>query len=381
LSDDRLTVAKADPYELLGVERGASGADIKRAFRRLARELHPDVNKHDADAEEKFKEAAEAYEILSDPDRRRTYDAFGHDGLRTGGWSPGAGGFGNVEDILSSVFGGGDSIFGDLFGFGDRGPAGGRDVAAEAEVSLAEVVTGAQRQVAFEAVSTCEHCRGNGAEPGTPIHTCETCGGVGRVQQVRRTAFGQLVQTSTCPTCQGAGKVAEQPCEVCGGSGRELRERTWDVEIPPGIESGQRIRISGAGHAGEPGGPMGDLYVLVQVAEDERFDREGRDLITVASVPATRAMLGGKLIVPTLEGEREVDLPAGAQPGHSIRLRGLGVPSIRERGRADQYVLVDVTVPGKLSREQRELVERLDAELAEDGSRPGLFGRRRRGRA
>ena len=373
-------MAKADPYELLGVERGASDADIKRAFRRLARELHPDVNKHDADAEEKFKEAAEAYEILSDPDRRRTYDAFGHDGLRTGGWSAGAGGFGNVEDILSSVFGRGDSIFGDLFGFGDRGPAGGGDVAAEVEVSLAEVVTGVQRQVTFEAVSTCEHCRGNGAEPGTPIHTCETCGGVGRVQQVRRTAFGQLVQTSTCPTCQGAGKVAEQPCDVCGGSGRELRERTWDIEIPPGIESGQRIRISGAGHAGEPGGPMGDLYVLVQVAEDERFDREGRDLITVASVPATRAMLGGKLTVPTLEGEREVDLPAGAQPGHSIRLRGLGLPSIRERGRGDQYVLVDVTVPGKLSREQRERVERLDAELAEDGSRPGLFGRRRRGR-
>jgi molecular chaperone DnaJ len=268
-----------------------------------------------------------------------------------------------------------------LFGFGDRGPVGGGDVAAAVEVSLAEVVTGAQRNVTFEAVSTCEHCRGNGAEPGTPIHTCETCGGVGRVQQVRRTAFGQLVQTSTCPTCQGAGKVAEQPCEVCGGSGRELRERTWDVDIPPGIESGQRIRISGAGHAGEPGGPTGDLYVLVQVAEDERFDREGRDLITVASVPATRAMLGGKLTVPTLEGEREVDLPAGAQPGHSIRLRGLGLPSIRERGRGDQYVLVDVTVPGKLSREQRDLVERLDAELAEDGSRPGLFGRRRRGRA
>jgi molecular chaperone DnaJ len=374
-------VAKADPYELLGVERGASDADIKRAFRRLARELHPDVNKHDVDAEEKFKEAAEAYEILSDPERRRTYDAFGHEGLRTGGWSSGAGGFANVEDILGSLFGRGDSIFGDLFGFGDRGPAGGGDVAAEVEVSLAEVVTGAQRQVTFEAVSTCEHCRGNGAEPGTPIHTCETCGGVGRVQHVRRTAFGQLVQTSACPTCQGAGKVAEQPCEVCGGSGRELRERTWDIDIPQGIESGQRIRISGAGHAGEPGGATGDLYVLVQVAEDERFEREGRDLITVASIPATRAMLGGKFTVPTLEGEREVDLPAGAQPGHSIKLRGLGLPSIRERGRGDQYVLVDVTVPGKLTREQRGIVERLDAELAEDGSRPGLFGRRRRGRA
>jgi molecular chaperone DnaJ len=373
-------VAKADPYELLGVERGASDAEVKQAFRRLARELHPDVNKHDPDAEEKFKEAAEAYEILSDPGRRRTYDAFGHEGLRTGGWSPGAGGFGNVEDILSSLFGRSDTIFGDLFGFADRGPAGGGDVAAEVEISLAEVVSGAQRQVSFEAVSTCEHCRGNGAEPGTPIRTCETCGGVGRVQQVRRTAFGQLVQTSTCPTCQGAGKVAERPCEVCGGSGRELRDRTWDVEIPPGIESGQRIRISGAGHAGEPGGPTGDLYVLVHVTDDERFEREGRDLITVASVPATRAMLGGKLTVPTLDGDREVDLPAGAQPGHSIRLRGMGLPSVRERGRGDQYVLVDVTVPEKLTREQRDVIERLDDELGADGARSGLFGRRRRGR-
>jgi molecular chaperone DnaJ len=371
---------QADPYELLGVERSASEAEIKRAFRRLARELHPDVNRHDPEAEEKFKAAAEAYEILSDPERRRTYDAFGHEGLRTGGWSPGAEGFGNVEDILSSLFGRSDSIFGDLFGgFAQRGPASGGDVAAEVEVSLAEVVTGAQRQVSFEAVSTCEHCRGNRAEPGTPIRTCETCGGVGRVQQVRRTAFGQLVQTGLCPTCDGAGKIPEQPCEVCDGAGRVVRERTWDVDIPPGIESGQRIRISGAGHAGEPGGATGNLYVLVRVADDDRFERQGRDLITVASVPATRAMLGGKLTVPTLDGDREVEIPSGAQPGQSIRLRGLGLPSLRERGRGDQYVLVDVTVPGKLTREQREVVERLDAELAKSGDKRSRFHWRRRG--
>jgi molecular chaperone DnaJ len=368
----------ADPYQVLGVERTASEAEVKKAFRRLARELHPDVNDHDPDAEEKFKAAAEAYEILSDPERRRTYDAFGHEGLRTGGWSPGAGGFGNVEDMLSSLFGRGDSIFGDLFGFGrGGGPAAGGDVAAEVEVSLAEVVSGAHRQVSFEAVSTCEHCRGNGAEPGTPIRTCATCGGAGRVQQRRRTAFGQLVQTSACPTCQGAGKVPEQPCERCGGGGRELRERTWDVDIPPGIESGQRIRISGGGHAGEPGGPIGDLYVLVRVAEDERFERQGRDLLTVVSVPATRAMLGGSLAVPTLDGEREVEIPAGAEPGQSIRLAGLGLPSLRGRGRGDQYVLVEVTVPGKLTRAQRDLIERLDAELAES-EKGGRFRRRRR---
>jgi molecular chaperone DnaJ len=372
-------VAQADPYQLLGVERGASEADVKRAFRRMARELHPDVNRHDPEAEEKFKAAAEAYEILSDPERRRTYDAFGHEGLRTGGWSPGAGGFGNVEDMLSSIFGRGDSIFGDLFGFGNAGPAPGGDVGAEVEVTLSEVVTGAQRQVTFEAVTTCEHCRGNGAEPGTPIHTCETCGGAGRVQQVRRTAFGQLVQTGACPTCAGAGKIAEQPCEVCDGAGRVVGERAWDVDIPAGIESGQRIRVSGAGHAGEPGASSGDLYVLVRVADDERFERQGRDLITVASVPATRAMLGGKLTVPTLDGDREVEIPSGAQPGQSIRIGGLGLPSIRGRGRGDQYVLVDVTVPEKLTREQRETVERLDEELDQATDKRSRFGWRRRG--
>jgi len=240
---------KADPYELLGVGRDASEAELKKAFRRLARELHPDVNNHDPDAEEKFKQAAEAYEILSDPERRRTYDAFGHDGLRGGGYTPGSGGFGGVEDVLSSLFGGGGSIFGDLFGSGRSGPAAGGDLAIELEVTLSEVLEGAHREVSFDSVTACEHCRGNGAEPGTPIRSCETCGGAGRVQRVTRTTFGQLMQTGACPTCEGAGKIPEQPCGPCGGTGRELRGRTWEVDVPRGIESGQRIRIAGAGHA------------------------------------------------------------------------------------------------------------------------------------
>src|SRR5918996_6354638 len=269
-----------DYYGVLGVDRAASEAEIKKAFRGLARDLHPDVNKHDPEAEEKFKQAAEAYEVLSDPERRRTYDAFGHEGLRTGGWTPHAADFGSFEVVLSSFFGRSDPLFGELFGFGRRGPAPGGDVAAEVELTLAEVLTGARRDVTFEAVSVCERCHGNGAEPGTPIHTCETCGGAGRVQQVRRTAFGQLVQTSACPTCNGAGKVPEQPCERCDGAGRELRERSWEVEVPPGIESGQRIRIAGAGHAGEAGAATGDLYVLITVAEDPRFERRGQDLVS-----------------------------------------------------------------------------------------------------
>ena len=376
----------ADPYEVLGVERDASEAEIKKAFRKLARELHPDVNKHDPEAEEKFKAAAEAYEILSDPERRRTYDAYGHEGLRTGGWDPRREGFTHVEDILSSLFGGsGSSIFGDLFGFGSsrRGPASGGDVAAEVEITLAEVVTGAKREVSFEAVSICEHCRGNGAEPGTPIRTCDTCGGLGQVRQVRRTAFGQLVQTGACPTCEGAGKIAETPCERCGGAGREIRERTWDVEVPAGIEDGQRIRISGAGHAGEPGGQTGDLYVQVRVLEDERFERRGTDLVSVVKVPATLAMLGGTVEVPTLDGEQEVALPAGVQSGHTVSLPGLGLPALHDGRRGQQHVLVDVQIPGDLDDEQRELVERLhesldEAQLAGQSRRRSRWGRVRR---
>ena len=357
-----------DYYETLGVERGAEQGEIKKAFRRLARDLHPDVNRHDPEAEEKFKQAAEAYEVLSDPERRRTYDAFGHDGLRQGGFS--AHTAGSMEDILSSLFGSGDSIFGDLFGGGGRaGPAPGGDIGVEVEIGLAEVLTGTEREVSFEAVSVCEHCRGNGAEPGTPIHTCETCGGAGRVQQVRRTAFGQLVQTGACPTCRGAGKTPEQPCEVCDGVGREVRARTWDVEVPAGIESGQRIRISGSGHAGESGAPPGDLYVLVTVTEDERFERRGRDLISAIEVPATLAMLGGEVTAPTLDGEREVKVPSGSQPGDSIRLKGLGLPGLRGSRRGDQHLVVDLVVPAKLSRGQRDLARQLHESLNGSGRR------------
>ena len=283
------------------------------------------------EAEEKFKEAAEAYEVLSDPDRRSTYDAFGHDGLRSGGWAPHSDAFGSFEDVLSAFFGRGDPLFSELFGFGRAGPASGGDVAAQVEVSLEEVLTGASREVSFEAVSTCERCRGNAAEPGTPIRACETCGGSGELREVARVAFGQVVRTGACPTCGGQGRVPETPCEECGGEGRTARARTWEVEVPPGIESGQRIRISGAGHAGETGGRSGDLYVQVVVADDERFERHGQDLVTVVELPATRAMLGTAVTVPTLDGEREIEVPAGAQPGEQIVAAGPGpaIPSWR----------------------------------------------------
>ncbi len=283
-----------DPYQVLGVERSAEEAELKKAFRKLARELHPDVNRDDPEAESKFKEAAEAYEILSDPERRETYDRFGHEGLRSNGFSSQAAGAG-FEDIFSSIFGGGSSPFGDIFGFGGRsGPAPGGDIGTLVSIALAEVVTGAKREVSFSAVTRCEHCKGNGAEPGTPIRTCETCGGQGAVQQVSRTPFGQMMRQSACPTCNGEGKIPDEPCEACDGLGRQRKNRTYEVDVPAGIEDGQRIRVAGKGHEGETGASAGDLYVEVRVEPDERVERHGEHLITTARISVTSAMLGGK---------------------------------------------------------------------------------------
>jgi molecular chaperone DnaJ len=372
-----------DYYEVLGVDRSASGAEIKKAFRGLARELHPDVNSHDPGAEEKFKEAAEAYEVLSDSERRRTYDALGHEGLRSGGWSPRTAGFGSIEDIFEAFFGRSDPIFGDLFGFGSPGPASGGDIAAQVEVTLEDVLTGATREVSFEAVRACERCRGNGAEPGTPIRPCPTCRGSGQLRQVSRSAFGQVVRAVVCETCGGDGRVAETPCSECNGSGRVAGSRTFQVEVPPGIESGQRLRISGGGHAGEPGGRSGDLYVLVRVAEDERFHREGQDLVTLAQIAATDAMLGATIEVPVLDGgQEELEVPAGTQHGDQVALRGHGLPALGRSTRGTHYVVFSVVVPSNLDHEQRELAGKLAHTLREENLRPkrrqGIFSRVRR---
>jgi len=365
-----------DYYEILGVSREASETEIKKAFRRLARELHPDVNDHDPEAEEKFKEAAAAYEVLSDAERRRTYDAYGHEGLRSGGFDPGAG-FGSIDDIFQAFFGGGG------FGFGGRrGPAAGGDIAVAVEVELAEVATGVRREITYDAVAPCEHCHGNGAEPGTPITTCERCGGAGELRQVTRTPFGQMVRASACDACGGAGKIPQEPCETCGGSGRTRQSRTSAIEVPAGIEDGQRMRITGAGHAGEAGAPPGDLYVEVRVAEDERFERDGSDLISIVSIPATEAMLGTTVTVPTLEGEEDIEVEAGTQPGTEKVLRGAGLPRLNGRRRGSQRVVLNVFVPANLSDEQREIAERLDESLGEDNLEPqdggGIFSRVRR---
>lgn len=364
-----------DYYEVLGVSRDASETEIKKAFRGLARELHPDVNNHDPEAEEKFKEAAAAYEVLSDAERRRTYDAYGHEGLRSGGFDPGAG-FGSIDDIFQAFFGGGG------FGFGGRRAAAGGDVAVAVEIELAEVATGVRREVTYDVVAPCEHCHGNGAEPGTPITTCERCGGAGELRQVTRTPFGQMVRAAPCDVCGGAGKVPQEPCEVCGGSGRSRQSRTSAIEVPAGIEDGQRMRISGGGHVGEPGAPAGDLYVEVRVAGDERFERDGSDLISVVSIPATEAMLGTTVMVPTLEGTEEIEVEPGTQPGTEKVLRGMGLPRLNGSRRGSQRVILEVFVPTNLSEEQRQIAERLDESLGDENLTPqhgeGLFSRLRR---
>jgi molecular chaperone DnaJ len=370
----------ADYYDVLGVARGASEQDIKKAFRRLARELHPDVNAHDPDAEDRFKEAAEAYEVLSDPERRRTYDRYGHDGLRSGGYEPSFEGFGSFADIFDAFFGGG---MGDPFGFGGgRGRAvQGGDVAVAAEVSLAQVATGAEVEVSYDVVEACPRCHGNRAEPGTPIETCERCGGSGQLRAVSRTPFGQVVRATACDVCGGEGTVAKTPCSECSGRGRVAVLRRLKVDVPAGIEDGQRIRLAGRGHAGEAGGPAGDLYVLVRIAEDERFMRDGTDLVTVAEVPAPAAALGARIEVPTLDGgTSEVELAAGTQPGEAVVVRGGGLPPLRGGRRGDLRVVVNVVVPRRLTGEQRKLLEALRDTLTEDNLRSdeSVFAKLRR---
>jgi molecular chaperone DnaJ len=345
-----------DPYEVLGVARDADDTTIKKAFRKLARELHPDVNSHDPDAEEKFKKAAEAYEILSDAERRATYDRYGHEGLRSGGQAPNFDGFGSISDLFDAFFGG---SFGGAFGGGARtGPRQGEDVAVAAEIGLEQAYRGAKVEITFEAIDRCEHCHGNGAEPGTPITTCDKCGGGGILQAVTRSPFGQVVRQVACDKCGGEGKIPETPCEVCDGRGLVVGHRRLEVEVPAGIADGQRIRLSGRGHAGERGGPAGDLYVVVQVDLGEGWLRDEDDLVTVSDIPAPLAALGTTVTIEHPDGEVAVEVPAGTQPGTVLTVKAKGMPMLRRQGRfGDLRVVANVVIPRRLTADQRELLE------------------------
>jgi len=372
---------KRDYYDVLGVSRGADDADIKKAFRRLARELHPDVNKDDPTAEERFKEAAEAYEVLSDADRRATYDRYGHEGLRSGGYSPNFEGFGSMSDLFEALFSGGlGGAFGNAFGGGVPGPAQGHDIQVGAEITLEEAAHGASVELKYDAVVRCGNCHGNGAEPGTPIETCPKCQGSGQLRTVARTLIGQVMSTTVCDQCGGDGKVAVEPCHVCRGRGRLPENQSISVDVPAGIADGQRIRVTGRGHAGERGGPPGDLYVLVRVKDDARFVRDGDDLLTAVDISGPQAALGSTVEVPTIDGPQELEIPAGTQPHETIILRGAGMPSLRGRRHGDLRVVVNVVTPRNLTHAQRELLEQLNATLTPENlhSDEGVFAKLRR---
>ncbi len=365
-----MATTERDYYEILGVARDATEAEIKRSFRRLARELHPDVNEA-SDAELRFREAAEAYEVLSDPERRATYDRFGHAGLRRGGFAPTE--FGDLGDLFASFFGDG------LFGRGARGPAPSRgpDVTALIEIPLAEAFTGTSVRVPVRVARACDACNGTGAAPGTSPVTCPTCGGAGRVQQVSQTVLGQFVRSGTCPHCDGLGRIVKSPCEHCDGAGRGLVDHELDVDVPAGIHDGQRIRLRGEGHAGPLGGTPGDLFVHVRVAEPEGLTRDGDDLVAAVDVTITEAALGTTVCVPGAQGDVELELPPGVQPGHVHVVRGSGMPSLQSGRRGDLRVYVGVRVPQRLSAEQRAQVLKLEEALGEDAYRgdDGFFRR------
>lgn len=372
--------AKRDYYEILGVPRGASESEIKKAYRRLARDHHPDANPGDSGAEDRFKELTEAYEVLSNPQARQAYDTYGHQ-MPRGGGTGGAGGAdpfgGGFQDIFETFFG--DSSFGSFFGDtrGARAPSRGGDAEVEVEISLQEAAYGAEREVNVQTVKNCGVCDGLG---GTQTRTCETCGGAGAVRTVRQSLLGQMVSTQTCATCGGRGQVVEVTCENCRGSGRVSEMASREVRIPAGIEDGMRLRIPGVGHDGDPGAPPGDLYVMVKVREDEELMRDGDDLIHRMKITFVEAALGAEVEVPTLDGRSEVRVEPGTQPGTTLRMRGEGMPRLRRRGRGDLKVVVDVLVPTQLSAEQRDLLERFDEASGEstyNGTGGSFFDRLR----
>ena len=344
-----------DPYAVLGVSRDVGTEDIKKAYRRLSKEFHPDRHKGDKAAEEKFKEINEAYEILSNPQKKRMFDQFGS----TGG--PG-GGFGQGGFDFSS-FGGGGADFADIFEsfFGGQGrsrqPQRGEDMEAEIAVDFAETVTGAKRTLSVRRETSCQACAGSGAEPGTEMKTCEGCGGTGQVTRVAQSFFGSIQQRMVCPQCRGAGRAPEKPCKTCRGEGRHEAKDEVVIEIPPGIDDGQTLRVAGGGNAGVHGKPAGDLFLTVRVRPDDRFARDGDDVRVRLTIGVLDAILGATVPVPTPHGEVSLTIPEGTQPGQVFRVRGKGMPVLGSSKIGDEYVEVEVEVPRKLSRDERRLLE------------------------
>jgi molecular chaperone DnaJ len=351
-------MSKRDYYEVLGIGQTASDQEIKTAYRRLAVKHHPDKNPEDPHAEEKFKEAAEAYSVLSNPEQRRRYDRFGHAGVSSaasaGAW--GAPGFSGIEDILGDLFG-----FGDVFATGGRAGSRrsaaqrGADLRYDLEITLEEAAAGMTAQLRIPKLEKCEKCDGSGAAPGTHAETCKTCNGAGQVRYQQ----GFFSVSRTCSTCRGVGQVISSPCNACRGAGRIEQEKSMEVKIPAGVETGSRLRLQAEGESGAYGGPPGDLYVVIHVSEHEEFERQGNNLYSSVPITFAQAALGSEIEVQTLNGQQSLKIPAGTQTGTVFRVRGQGMPVLGGRGRGDMFVSVSVVTPKTLSREQRRLLEQL----------------------
>jgi len=359
------TTEKRDYYEVLGIVRTATVDDIKKAYRRLAIKYHPDKNPGDADAEEKFKEAAEAYGVLSDDEKRARYDRYGHQGVGSVGFDPNQ--FADFGDILGDLFG-----FGDFFGTSRRRStraARGNDLRYDLTLSFEEAVFGKDVTLEVPRTITCATCSGSGAKPGTQPVTCGGCGGRGQI----RYSQGFFAVSRTCPQCGGAGKVIKDPCATCNGAGRVREERSISVKVPAGVDDGSRLRVAGEGEAGFNGGPPGDLYVFISVSEHAKFSRRDYDIHSEEMITVTRATLGGDVVVDTLDGKETLRIPPGTQPAQVFRLRGKGVRFLDGNGRGDHYVHVNVRIPTSLSEEQRALYEQLAELSGEEVSERGVF--------
>ncbi len=362
----------SDLYEVLGVSRQATEAEIKSAYKRKAIESHPDRNPDDPGAEDRFKEVARAYEVLSDPQRRRMYDMTGDDGSRGGAGAAGGDPFGGagLGDIFEAFFGGGNSPFGGGGGGrGRTGPQRGQDLEAVADIGFVDAVFGTEAEVSVRTAVPCETCEATGAAEGSEATTCQQCGGSGQVQKVRQSILGQMVTAAVCDVCQGAGQVIANPCATCNGDGRNVVEKSYTVDVPAGVDTGTTIRVSGRGAVGQRGGPAGDLYVHVRVAAHDRFERSGSDLYERLKIPMTQAALGAQLSYETLDGAETLVVEPGTQSGKQYRLRGRGVPVVQGRGRGDLIVEVAVETPSAASEEEDELLRRL-AELREEEVAP-----------
>jgi molecular chaperone DnaJ len=373
--------SKKDYYEVLGVERGASADDIKKAFRKLAFQYHPDRNK-EPDAEEKFKEFSEAYAVLSDAEKRQQYDTFGHAGI-SGRYSTedifrGANlrdifsefGF-NFEDILGGIFRGG--VGGFNFQRTRSGPRRGSDLQTRIEVTLEQAAFGTEVEIGLNRLQTCGRCGGNGAEPGTNVSTCPRCNGRGRIERRTQSLFGQMIRVVPCDRCEGRGRIPETPCKTCGGKGLEPGKHRLSVKVPPGIDNGTQLILRGQGEDGPFGGPPGDLYVMVRVKPHPYLLRRGKDIIYEAEINFPNAALGTSINVPSLTGEKSLKIPPGTQSGTILRMRREGMPS--RFGKGDQLVHVTVTVPEKITRKQRELIEELGKEFEAQSNKKGWFRR------